>query len=225
MSLGKRVSQEGSERVHEYAATLYKDLDELSRKAVEFGATETKIIPASSVVFDERAILKCLVPPCECYGTNLQCPPYLAVKPSVMRRCLKRYSHGILVRLAVPVEDFADPDAMKSGRTVPSTVKLHEIVSRVEGLAFYKGYYFAVGLKGGPCMLCGTKTADRVICPGLQNGGICKVPLRARPAMEAVGIDVFATIRNAGWKIYPIGAKTDPRTVPCASRIGLVLVT
>jgi len=52
-------------------------------------------------------------------------------------------------------------------------------------------YRFSAGLSGGPCELC-----DR--CVGQKSGAPCKHPLKARPSMEAFGIDVFKTAENAG---------------------------
>jgi predicted metal-binding protein len=69
--------------------------------------------------------------------------------------------------------------------------KLHRVVNRVEALCFAAGYRFAAGLLGGTCCICKK-------CVGISSGLPCRHPLKARPAMEAMGIDVVATVQKAG---------------------------
>ena len=45
--------------------TIKKDLEKYRKLAKEFGAADSKIIPADRVSFDERVRLKCRVPPKE----------------------------------------------------------------------------------------------------------------------------------------------------------------
>lgn len=69
------------------------------------------------------------------------------------------------------------------------------IVSTLERDIFLDGYYKAFGMGAGPCNLC-----DK--CPEF-----CRYPDKARPSMEACGIDVFSTVRNNGFPIEVL--KTD----------------
>jgi len=83
------------------------------------------------------------------------------------------------------------------------------IVPKLEREAFQAGYYKAFGYACGPCHLCEECNFD----------GPCEHPDESRPAMEACGIDVFATARAAG---FPIGVVTSHR---CEQNYyGLVLV-
>jgi len=75
-----------------------------------------------------------------------------------------------------------------------------------------------MGFKGGPCCLCGRfspkhsadwfqgKNVPR--CPVLE-GNLCHYYLKARPALEACGVDVFATGKKVGWTKYLV--VFDPR--------------
>jgi len=65
----------------------------------------------------------------------------------------------------------------------------------VEREAFLQGYHKAFAFGAGPCNLCKS-------CP--EEG--CKHPDKARPSMEACGIDVFTTARSNG---YPIEVVVD----------------
>lgn len=72
-------------------------------------------------------------------------------------------------------------------------VAIQEIIAQ-EREAFLSGYYKAFGMGAGPCRLCD-------VCD-LEGG--CKHPDKARPAMEACGIDVFKTARKAGFPIQVV---------------------
>lgn len=74
-------------------------------------------------------------------------------------------------------------------------VRVKEIVAALEREAFLGGHYRAFGLGEGPCHLCAECNLER-----------CIHPREARPAMEACGVDVYATVRANG---YPIEVVTD----------------
>jgi hypothetical protein len=42
--------------------------------------------------------------------------------------------------------------------------------------------------------------------------------------MEAVGIDVYKMVAQAGWDIYPIGSDEKPQDIPKGTLAGLVIV-
>ena len=73
----------------------------------------------------------------------------------------------------------------KSGHDV------RKIVIKLEHEAFFAGYYKAFAIGAGPCYLCDECAMDEG----------CPHPDLARPSMEACGIDVFKTARNAGLPI------------------------
>jgi len=84
-----------------------------------------------------------------------------------------------------------------------------KIAVTLERELFLAGYYKAFGLGAGPCRLCPE-------C-GFEEG--CRYPQEARPAMEATGIDVFATVRKHGFTIDVV------RDYDCPQHyFGLVLV-
>jgi len=198
---------------------LKADLERYKQKALELGTSQVEVIPAQWVQVDERVRLKCLVPRCFNYGQCVYCPPY-SPEPEFMRQAFSRFRWAVLLRnYVVPVEDYADisryqSHALKHGR------KTSEIVAKIEIMAFADGYYLAVGFSSGSCRdsLCGS-----TLCQVLDSGR-CRFPFRARPSMEAVGIDVFGLATKIGWEMYPIYNGVDPRLVPCASSIGIVFI-
>ncbi len=84
---------------------------------------------------------------------------------------------------------------------------IREIVSNLEREIFLDGHHRSFGMGAGPCKLCDE-------CPKY-----CRHPSRARPAMEACGIDVFSTVRANGFSIDVV------KTPECKTDYyGLVLI-
>jgi len=201
--------------------TLMADLETLRRKAFELGAAAAEIIPTSKIVVDERVRLKCIVPRCLRAGETPNCPPYVP-ELELIRKAFAKFSWGILLKTHVtPIEDYA-PGTGKSKAGEQRTLLFHQksgkIVYEIERLAYKHGYHLAMGFGGGSCKdyLC-----RGLICQFLDSGR-CRFPLRARPAMEAMGIDVFDLISKVGWEAYPL--LDELSQVPCATSVGLVLV-
>lgn len=113
---------------------------------------------------------------CGAYGSSLLCPPH-SPTPDVTRKVLDSYTRAILIH-------------------GDRTADIRRMVGDLEREAFLGGFYKAFGFACGPCELCNE-------CD-FEEG--CRHPDRARPAMEASGIDVFRTARAAG---LPIEVVTD----------------
>ncbi len=99
------------------------------------------------------------------------CCPPHSPPPEETRRLLDCYRRALLIR--------CDPG---------SDVKA--LVAALEREAFLDGYYRAFAMGCGPCGLCEE-------C----NLRSCVHPQQARPAMEACGVDVFATARANGFPL------------------------
>ncbi|MFC1965049.1 DUF2284 domain-containing protein [Chloroflexota bacterium] len=168
-------------------------LASLSQKAQELGATQAVAVPVVDIVVDERTLLKCLVPVCSHYGVDMMCPPNVlpVSKFSEMLRC---YHGAVLIKVDIPTGDLADGKEKKQPKAMhiyrDTQMKLLEIVGRIESQCISDGYPFAAGLVGGSCPLCEE-------CVGVKSGLPCRHPFKARPAMEALGIDVMATAGKA----------------------------
>ena len=156
---------------------------DLQEKAIRLGATSAKVIAVSSIVIDDRVRLKCLVPLCDHYNQNRMCPPHLPPM-EVIRKCLKRYSKALFVQTVLKKEGrVSQAEARSSG------LRLHQIINALESEAFSSGFPLAAGLIGGSCKLCRR-------CAGPSRP--CRHPMKARPSMEGMGIDVFHTARKIG---------------------------
>lgn len=201
-------------------ATIRADLERYCALAVGWGASAAAIIRAEEVVVDERVRLKCIVPRCLRAGETPNCPPY-APDLELVRRALARYRWAILIRCDIsPVEDFAPGGKTKEEQR--RVLAFHErsgrVVSALERQAYQDGYHLAMGFGGGSCKdyLCKGQ-----LCQFLDSGR-CRFPHRARPAMEAVGIDVVRLINQVGWSAYPL--LDHLAEVPCAVTVGIVFI-
>jgi predicted metal-binding protein len=76
-----------------------------------------------------------------------------------------------------------------------------KIAVKLEREIFLAGHHKALGLGAGPCSLCRECAFDQG----------CRHADKARPAMEACGIDVFATARRHGFTIEVVRTHSDPQ--------------
>jgi len=205
--------------VEKQQGILQDDLRKYMNLALELGATKSMVIETDQIVVDERVRGKCAFPRCRGYGTSANCPPHV-MAVAEFRPIIAKFQHAILVRLEVPSEDIAGPEAAKRHAVRPYNRKMHEIVSKIEAAAFADGYYFATALGCGSCKIF---CIDQD-CAALIQGQSCRHPLKARPSMEALGIDVYTTVTRVGWDMYPIGKSTPPSDVPCGAVMGLILI-
>jgi len=74
----------------------------LVKLALELGAVEAKVIPASKIVVEDRVLLRCTVG-CDTCKKKLMCPPYV---PTVnqFRRMLKDYKYALLAKFPAQAE-------------------------------------------------------------------------------------------------------------------------
>ncbi|MEM2110933.1 MAG: DUF2284 domain-containing protein [Candidatus Bathyarchaeia archaeon] len=200
------------------ADKLNEDLEKYRQEALVLGATDSKIVTSDMIPIDERVTLKCKVPVCFGYGASRNCPPY-TITPSELREIVKKYRHAIFFKLEVK------PDIIARNRETileraSAYKKVFEIVNAIESMAFYDGYYLALGFAAGSCK---STYCYNVECASLK-GERCRFELKVRPSMEAVGIDAYKLATNVGWDVYPIGSSCNPVDIPKGSLMGLILI-
>lgn len=136
---------------------------------LENGADRAAVIDPKTIVTAPWVAFKCQYG-CPYYGKNLCCPP-LAPAWRETQAMIDRFGTAILFRC----HDIAaaSPLALTAAKAL-----------------FLDGYYKAIALGSGPCLLC--ESCD-------VTG--CRHPGQAVPSMEACGIDVFATARANGMTV------------------------
>jgi len=178
------------------AVEIQDILEALSSRLVQAGASVVKIVEAADIVVDERVRLKCQIPLCDSYGKNLMCPPLVVPSLEAFRQALTRYAKALLIQITAPLPETLD----KTDVYAPAR-QLHDLVNLAEKWAFAYQRRFAFGLIGGCCRLCD-------VCVAVTQDSFCRHPFRARPSMEAMGIDVVATVARAGLGThFPISDK------------------
>jgi predicted metal-binding protein len=160
------------------------EIEEIIRK---HGFDDFRWIDPANIVVAQWVRMKCVYG-CGEYGNNAACPPNA---PSVAEcECFFReYRKAVLFhfakRLAKPEDRFAWSRAI-NGRLVD-----------LEREIFLSGREKAFVLLPDNCNFCGR-------CRGERDK--CKQPLRARPSPDALAVDVYSTVRAAG---YPIQVLPD----------------
>jgi predicted metal-binding protein len=172
-----------------------KRIRALCDEALRLGALAAVVVSPQKVFTATWVRLRCQYG-CSEYGQCLTCPPH-SPTPETTRKMLDEFRTAILLH----------------GHDWDSVRKVGQTLERT---AFLAGYYKAFAFLCGPCDLC--KTCLAVKQKG-RKAAACQHPELARPAMEAAGIDVFATARAAGLPIEVVRSEDCPQDY-----YGLVLV-
>ena len=158
-------------------------------RAGELGADAAKIIDTDKVVVAEWVRLKCLYG-CDEPGVHKTCPPDGAPALYVIRRLLSEFRRGVL---------FTVGPITGSERSDPESRRLNDAALALERDLFLAGFHKNWAMGAGPCD----------ICDSCSRGAVCPTPEKARPSMEGCGVDVFTTVRNAGWTIEVVQDEGD----------------
>jgi len=221
-------------REHVPEEEIIQDLKRYEEAALNVeGITTAAVIGRDDIFIDFRVRYKCSIPICFAYGTSPYCPPH-GISAEETRKLVQCYRHAIFIKKDVQPDIVAGEKLAKaivSGERDPEEriiqtgrayISIGKAVAKVESMAFYDGYYLAMGFGAGSCkeILC-TKLPQ---CPVLK-GKKCLQPYFARPSMEASGFDVLRMAARIGWEVYPIGSSCHPEDIPHGTLMGLVLVT
>jgi predicted metal-binding protein len=162
--------------------------------ALERGADHAKVIDTAGIITAPWVRLKCQFG-CYGFGRSLCCPPH-SPTPEQTRRVLDSYTHALLLHRH-----------WHKGYTVLE--EFNEMVVDLERTIFLDGYYKAWAMGSGPCRRC----------KRCNITGTCMHADKARPAMEACGIDVFATARSNEFPLQVLRTHKEKRNI-----FGVVLV-
>lgn len=146
------------------------------------GFADFRWISGKEVQVRQWVRFKCMFG-CGSYGKNACCPPEV---PSVAecRELFTEYEHILILQISAQLDDPSD-------RKEWSRKKNLELLS-LERDVFLAGNQQVLLLFMDECRLCGE-------CPGTRAE--CRKPYMARPSAEALAVDVFATVRSAGFPL------------------------
>ncbi len=145
--------------------------------AQEHGFRTGVLLEPRDVITAPWVALKCQFG-CKKFAKGLQCPPF-SMDADKTRQLLDSYTKCLLVEGTPPGHTF------------------HQQLLDLERSVFLQGKHKALIFGAGPCSLCPTCDINKP----------CVKPGKARPAMEACGIDVYETMKKAGLGLSPRTAK------------------
>jgi len=153
----------------------------------ELGFSDFKWLDPESIVVSQWVRMKCRFG-CPEYGHTAVCPPQV---PSLQEceRFFRDYSLAAVFHFAQAMERPEDRHAW--------TREISKELLELERRVFISGYRKAFLLYLDSCHICSA-------CSGSEKP--CLLPKEARPTPEALGVDVFATVRQIG---YPIEVLSD----------------
>jgi predicted metal-binding protein len=149
----------------------------------ELGASHCRFVSSGLLLPEERIREYCYENRCGCYGRHLMCPPRTGSIAEATKK-FGMFTTGILVQYSRVLDvkkEVAEVTASKR--------KLHHIILDTETYLKEKaGMVKTFGMIGGECALCET-------CAGYR-GEACVYPDRARPSLEALGVDVIGLLKS-----------------------------
>ena len=146
-----------------------------------------KWIDPKTIVVKQWVRMKCIFG-CDEYGKTATCPPSV---PSIAecKEFFKEYTSALVIHFEKSVDRPEDRHAWTKG--------INSQLLELERGVFISGNRKAFLLFLDTCTFCDG-------CPGKREK--CKEPEKARPTPEALGMDVFTTVRQIG---YPIEVLSD----------------
>lgn len=164
-----------------------KKREDLAMVFKKHGYSDFKWVRPKDIVVSNWVRMKCTYG-CPTYGRSACCPPNV---PSVSecRQFFDEYSDAAIFHFAHTV---SEPEARRAWSR-----QINEKLLKLERDVFLSGYPRTFLLFVATCHMCSDCTGDRADCNN---------PKSARPAPEALAIDVFSTAKQCG---YPIEVLTD----------------
>ena len=148
----------------------------------EHGCEDYRWIDPRSIVVAQWVRMKCWFG-CRHFGKAATCPPHVP-SLSECERFFAEYAQAALLHFTGTVAKPEDRHAW--------TRAINARLLELERAVFLAGHQKAFVLFIDPCNLCND-------CAGTPAD--CHQPASARPAPEAMGVDVFSTVRNVGYEI------------------------
>ncbi len=159
-----------------------KDQGNLENIFSRFGFSDFRWVKASQIEVAHWVRFKCTFG-CSSFGKKATCPPQV---PGVeeCRTFFAEYTDAVIFHFAKKVDKPED--------RVPWSRDVSKKLVALEREVFWVGYHKAFMMFMDECRLCSTCSGERATCINKDD---------ARPGPESLAVDLFATVRSAG---YPI---------------------
>jgi predicted metal-binding protein len=165
------------------------DLTPWTERALALGCDRSRVIDPANVVVAQWVRMKCVYG-CDEPGVYKTCPPDGAPALDDTRRLLMEFDRAILLGVG-PIRG--------DRRSDEESRRLNDAALALERELFLAGFHKTWTMGAGPCD----------VCAACAQGKPCPTPELARPSMEGCGVDVFTTVRRAGWEIEVVKDRED----------------
>jgi len=149
--------------------------------AKKHGFDDFKWISGKDIVVKQWVRFKCRFM-CETYGDKLVCPPHMPPIPEC-KQFFDEYEHALIIRKTMKAHRRdEDSDYFKN---------IDKNLMALEKKLFFNGFEKVMVLPAticSRCEVCAVKPED------------CHHPNLSRPTPEALGVDVFTTVKKIGFK-------------------------
>ena len=156
------------------------------------------LIPHNDIVVAHWVRFRCQFG-CNAYGKTGSCPPAV---PHIdeCRKMIYEYENAVVLHF--PLQSSTQDDKYK---------RMSDLLE-LERELFLAGYYKTFLLQYADCIFCKTCVAE-----GTREK--CLNKTKCRPSVDAMGIDMFQTVRNAGYTIQVLKERTEIQ-----NRFAIVLI-
>jgi len=161
--------------------------EDLERIFTKHGFTDFRWIDPEKIVVSNWVRMKCMFG-CPGYGESAACPPN-TLSVSECKEFFREYKDAVIFHFQKKVDKPEDRHAFFA--------EVNANLLNVEREVFLSGYEKAFLLPCDSCNACENCTGKRETC---------NEPKLARPAPEAMAMDVYTTVRKVG---YPIEVLKD----------------
>jgi predicted metal-binding protein len=176
------------------------DRAKIEKKFVNTQFADFKWVNGNQISVAQWVRVKCMYG-CDSYGKKSTCPPNT---PSITecREFIAEYKNAVVFHFQVKVDD--DKELHQWCK------QINRELLKVEKEIFLLGYYKAFALLVDECNFCSDCVPERVMCKNKKM---------ARPCTEAMGIDVYKTVRDLQYPIQVIREKNENM-----NRYGILLI-
>ena len=157
--------------------------EEIEKKISDFGFKDFKWLDPEKIIVSHWVRMKCMFG-CDEYGRTASCPPNLP-SGSECERFFREYKEAVVFHFVKKVAKPEDRFAW--------TRKINLKLLKLEREIFLSGFERAFLIFLDSCNICQD-------CPGIKEE--CKEQKLARPTPEAMCVDVYSTVRQAGYPIH-----------------------
>jgi len=132
------------------------------------------LVDLAKLIITPKVRMKCMYG-CENYGKMKKCPPTDTLSPEECQKYLTQYRKAVIVRFS-PERDQTPPPNNQA------------LLLELERIIFLADFPFALAIFPHHC----------VMCKECKLGEPCKFPMKSRPSISSLCIDILGSLQGLG---------------------------